>query len=122
MAGNSAKSARGKMPKKLVKRPEKKIAPYGNGLGVAIWINEVESDGGVRLVRSVTINPRRYLDRDSGEWKDSGSFNVADIPALIAVLQKAVDFCVSTPISGPAAAGVAAENGDGGTGDEETPF
>jgi hypothetical protein len=110
MAGNIVEPDRsGKSEPRRGKRPEKKIAPYGNGLGVAIWINEIESEGGARLVRSITINPKRYFNRDTGEWQDSGSLNIADIPAVIAVLQKAFDFCVSTPITGQAAAATGVE-------------
>jgi hypothetical protein len=91
------------MPKSLAQRsatrPEKKIA-YPGGIGVAIWINTINTDNGSRKVRSVTINPRRYKDPDSGEWRDAASFRPGDVPALIFALQKAQDYIYSTPLPG----------------------
>lgn len=64
------------------RRPEIKIGPFA-GITVAIWLNRADTtDGSVRHFRSVTINPRRYRDRHTGEWKD-GSYSPGDIPALI---------------------------------------
>jgi hypothetical protein len=69
--------------------PEKKIGPFAGGIGVAIWLNMVDSRDGTRQLRSITINPRRYFDRESNEWKDAPSFRPSDLPALIFALQKA---------------------------------
>lgn len=33
-------------------RPEKKISPVNSGLSVAIWLNTIETDDGVRQYRS----------------------------------------------------------------------
>ena len=86
--------------------PEKKIGPFQAGVGVAIWLNVAETDNGPRKYRSVTISPRRYIDRKSGEWQDSGSFYIGDLPALIYALQKAQEYAFETPIPGqPASAG-----------------
>ena len=66
------------------KSPEKKIGPFASGIGVAIWLNEgTGEDGSVRFFRSVTINPRRYLDSKSGQWKDAASYQPSDLPALL---------------------------------------
>lgn len=54
-------------------RPEKKIGPYPGGIGVAIWTNAIQTDGGQKNVRSITLSPRRYKDAQSGQWKDSAS-------------------------------------------------
>lgn len=81
--------------------PEKKIGPYPGGIGVAIWLNEVKGDDGiVRRLRSVTISPRRYQDRETGDWRDSSSFYGGDLPALIYALQRALEFVSITPIPG----------------------
>ncbi len=50
--------------------PEKKFAV--GGIGVAIWLNTVDTEDGEKSFRSLTIAPRRYQDRHTGEWKDSG--------------------------------------------------
>ena len=63
--------------------PEKKIGPFANGVGVTIWINQVDTDKGPVPMRSITLNPPRYRDRDTGEWKDSKSYRPSDLPALI---------------------------------------
>jgi hypothetical protein len=41
-----------KRPSQPVRRPEKKFGPYHNGLGLAIWLNSVETDQGIRYFRS----------------------------------------------------------------------
>ena len=75
--------------------PERKFGPFHGGIGVAIWLNETDDD---RQFRSITIAPRRYYDRDSKTWKDAGSYQPADIPALIYALQLAQAYCFETPV------------------------
>lgn len=82
------------------RRPEKKIGPFHGGIGVAIWLNTADGDDGPKQFRSITIAPRRYLDRESGEWKDAGSYGPSDLPALIFALQKAQEYVFTTPIPG----------------------
>src|SRR5688572_7933836 len=86
-----------KKPKRL---PEKKIGPFNAGIGACVWLNTIEADDGSRTVRSITINPRRYFDRETNEWKDAASYNPADLPALIFALTKAQEFCYETPLPG----------------------
>ncbi len=88
-------TARRERPKN---RPEKKIGPFAGGIGVAIWVNHVETDSGPRDIRSITIAPRRYKDQESGEWRDATSFRAADLPALIFALQKAQEYVYTTPL------------------------
>ena len=83
------------------KPPEKRIGPFAGGIGVAIWLNEAtEEDGSVRHFRSLTVNPRRYLDKKSGQWKDAASFQPSDLPALLFCLTKAQEYCYETPVPG----------------------
>ncbi|MSR60313.1 MAG: hypothetical protein EXS05_22175 [Planctomycetaceae bacterium] len=86
--------------KPAANRPEKKIGPYPGGIGVAVWINTIQTDNGPRKVRSITLSPRRYRDAKTGEWKDSSSYQTGDIPALIYALQKALDHDYSNPLPG----------------------
>lgn len=79
------------------KGPEKKIGPYPGGIGVAIWLNTITTDQGPRELRSITIAPRRYFDRESNQWKDAPSFRPVDLPALIYCLQRALDYCSTEP-------------------------
>ena len=34
------------------RHPEKKFGPFSGGCGIAIWLNEVETDAGIRYFRS----------------------------------------------------------------------
>ncbi len=81
-------------------RPEKKIGPYPGGIGIAIWLNTIETDNGPRKLRSITISPRRYRHPETGEWMDSSSYRPGDLPALIFSLEKAQEFCFTEPIPG----------------------
>jgi len=98
------------------RQPEKKIGPFAGGVGVAIWLNQAEGpDGTIRNFRSITVNPKRFFDRDSNQWKDAGSYAPADLPALIFCLQKAQEFVFETPLPGETPTG----NGEHGG---EVPF
>lgn len=101
-------------PPRQTRQPEKKIGPFAGGIGVAVWLNTAESDDGPKQFRSITIAPRRYQDRETGEWKDAGSFNPGDLPALIFALQKAQEYVFEMPLPGQK------ESGNGASG--EVPF
>lgn len=99
------------------RQPEKKIGPFAGGVGVAIWLNQIElQDGGSRMVRSITVAPRRYFDKESNQWKDAGSYNPSDLPALIFALTQAQAYCYTVPLPG--------ESEPGGTGEprDDVPF
>ncbi len=87
-------------PEKPRQLPETKFGPFAGGIGVAIWLNTVPVENGVKQFRTVTIAPRRYQDRKTGEWKDSGNFNPSDLPALVYALQKAQEYVFTTPLPG----------------------
>lgn len=78
--------------------PEKKVGPFANGVGISIWLNRIETGQGPRQVRSITINPRRYFDSESNQWKDASGYNPSDLPALIFALTKAQEYCYETPL------------------------
>ena len=80
--------------------PEKKYGPFHGGVGLAIWLNEVETDEGSRYFRSLTLQPRRYRDKKTGEWKDAASFRPTDVPALMLGLEAAMSFIAHTPLPG----------------------
>ena len=75
------------------KPPELKVGPFQGGIGVAVWLNEIQTEAGPKTIRAITIAPRRYLDRKTGEWKDSGSFRPGDLSALILALDTAKTEC-----------------------------
>ena len=82
------------------KPPEHKLGPFTAGIGVSIWLNTVQTENGPRKYRSITVNPRRYFDRESNQWRDSASYNLADLPALIFALQKAQEYVYETSLPG----------------------
>ena len=89
-----------KRPVQTPKRPEKKIGPFHNGLGIAIWLNRVDTDQGPRFFRSITLAPRRYLDEKTGQWKDAASFRPVDLATLELALAAARQYIASTPLPG----------------------
>ena len=95
-------ATKSKRPTNAPRRPEKKYGPFHGGVGVAIWLNQIQTDDGPRFFRSVTIASRRYRDEDSGEWRDAGSLRSTDLAALILGLEAARDFIASTPLPGEA--------------------
>jgi hypothetical protein len=97
MPGNHGSPTTQESSKKPKKQPEKKIGPFANGIGACIWLNTIETENGSRTVRSISVNARRYFDRESGQWRDSPSYQPVDLPALIFSLQKALEFVFETP-------------------------
>src|ERR1017187_9997630 len=89
-----------KRPTTAPRRPERKWGPFHGGVGVAVWLNEVETAEGKRWFRSITIAPRRYLDEKTGRWEDASSLRTNDLPSLILALQAAHDYVHSTPLPG----------------------
>lgn len=81
----------------IARQPEAKYGPFAGGISVAIWRRTIDTDNGPQDVRSVTVNPRRYLDSESGEWKD-GSYRPSDLPVLILALQSAQQFIALHPL------------------------
>lgn len=89
-----------KKPTQAPRRPEKKIGPFHNGLGLAIWLNKIETESGPRFFRSITFAARRYLDEKTGEWKDATSYRPVDLATLELAIQAARQFIASTPLPG----------------------
>ena len=85
--------------------PERKWGPFHGGVGVAVWLNEVETADGKRFFRSITIAPRRYLDEKTGKWENASSLRTTDLPSLILALEAAHAYVSSTPLPGLPAEG-----------------
>jgi hypothetical protein len=92
-------TATAKRETSVPRHPERKWGPFHGGVGVAVWLNKVETDDGPRYYRSVTIAPRRFQDKQ-GEWKDAGSLRSTDLPALVLGLEAARAFIATTPLPG----------------------
>jgi hypothetical protein len=89
-----------KRPQQPARRPEKKFGPYHNGLGLAVWLNSVETEQGTRYFRSISIAPRRYRDPKDGQWKDAKFYRPVDLATLTLALEAARQYCASTPLPG----------------------
>src|SRR5438105_15370925 len=93
-------AAKEKRPKKAEPRfPEKKWGPFAGGTGVAVWLNEFETDRGTRYARTITLAPRRFRDPKTNEWRD-GAYRPVDLPALLLAIQAAHEYFLSTPLPG----------------------
>ena len=55
-------------------------------MSASVFVNEVETDDGIRQIRNVNLQ-RRY--KDNGDWKSTTSFGLTDLPLAIRVLQLA---------------------------------
>jgi hypothetical protein len=67
------------------------IAKFQAGqVSAALWENQVQIKGRTVTLLKATVQ-RRYKDKDSGEWKSSGSFGRNEIPLAIYCLQKAFE-------------------------------
>ncbi|MFL5328565.1 MAG: hypothetical protein ACJ8C4_06590 [Gemmataceae bacterium] len=84
------------------RQAERKYGPFHGGVGVAVWLNEVKTEDGVRYYRSITIAPRRFRNKD-GDWQDAGSLRGTDIPSLVLALEAAHEFIRTTPLPGESA-------------------
>jgi hypothetical protein len=72
-------------------------------ISASVFVNEVEAGEGARResreVRSVVFQ-RRYRDRDSGEWRSSDSFGVADLAILKEVIAMALAYVAAKEACG----------------------
>ena len=72
-----------------------------NRLRVSVISSTVVFASGFSLDVSLRrVQPRRYLDQKSGQWKDAASFQPSDLPALLFCLSKAQEYCYETPVPG----------------------
>jgi hypothetical protein len=82
------------------RRPVHKIGPFHNGIGIAIWMNRVETEHGPRCFRSITVNARRYRDAKTGEWKDAASYRPVDLATLELAIAQARQYLATVPLPG----------------------
>lgn len=88
-----------KRAKTAPRQPEKKWGPFAGGSSVAVWLNEFETESGIRYSRSITLAPRRFRDPETGEWRD-GAYRPIDLAALLLAIAAAQEYCLRTPLPG----------------------
>lgn len=83
-----------KAPAKEPDPPKRPVMNYGpfscdrnTSVEVAIWSNEVESDG--RTFTTYNVTAKRSYRTESGEWKANQNYRPHDLPVLIHALQRA---------------------------------
>lgn len=59
----------------------------------AIFANEIKKDGKTAVVKKAVFQ-KRYRDKN-GEWKNTNSLDVNDIPKAVMALNKAYDYLTS---------------------------
>lgn len=59
-------------------------------VSATVWANEREKDGKKFESMSVTLK-RGYKDK-KGEWQDTNSYQLSDVPKAVLVLNKAYEF------------------------------
>ncbi|MFX1453075.1 MAG: hypothetical protein ACFFCM_19730 [Promethearchaeota archaeon] len=59
----------------------------------SIFGNEIKQNGKTAIVKKVSIQ-KRYRDKD-GNWKNTNSFAINDLPKLALVATKAYDYLTS---------------------------
>lgn len=80
--------------------PERKFGPYPGGIAVNVWLNTIETSEGPQQRRAITISPRSFVDRQSGEWRTTYSYRLRDLPMLIFALNRALEYIATTPVPG----------------------
>jgi len=59
-------------------------------ISASVFENEIDKEGGVTSLLTVNLQ-RRYRDSD-GQWKSNTSFTLAELPAAIEVLRRAMEY------------------------------
>jgi hypothetical protein len=77
---------------------DRKYGPFARAISIAIFRNTIETGSGPRDGQSSTINPRRFKDNQTGEWKD-GSFRPTDLPVILLALQSSQQYMAQHPLS-----------------------
>ena len=62
-------------------------------IAAAIWENTITVNGTAKTLMKISVN-RRYKDKESGEWKTSGSFSRNEAFQAIWCLAKAVGMLI----------------------------
>ncbi len=77
---------------------------FRHGLcSASVFEQDFERDGEKLTVQTVTFQ-RSYLDKE-GNWQQTNSLKVNDIPKAVLVLQKAYEFLTSNSFADPGANG-----------------
>lgn len=73
----------------MTQSPEKKFRI--GAITASIWQNSSVADNGTARVFR-TVRAERSYRNAAGEWKTTTSFGLADLPALMAVLERSLNY------------------------------
>jgi len=73
--------------------PQPEITFRHGACSASVWVNEYTRGEETFIIRNITFQ-RRYRDKD-GEWQNTNSFQVNDIPKAVLVLQKSYEYLTS---------------------------
>lgn len=63
-------------------------------IGVTVWKNTLTKKSGEEAEYNTVSFERRYMEKESGEWKSTNSMRVNDLPKAVMALQKAYEYLV----------------------------
>lgn len=72
--------------------PDKKFST--GAISATVWKNTGQTKEGKDVVFSTVSLQRRYMDKNTGEWKTSNSLRAMDVPKAVLVLNKAYEYLV----------------------------
>ena len=64
-----------------------------NAVSASIFVNEGQKDGKAFEIRKVVLQ-KRYKDSND-EWQSTNSYDINDLPKVVAAVQKAYDYLTS---------------------------
>ena len=75
----------------MTNQPKQKFK--AGGISATVWGNETIKGNEVVSYNTISIE-RTYKDKESGEWKNTNSLRVSDLPKAALVLNKAYEYIV----------------------------
>lgn len=63
------------------------------GVSAAIWRNEIEEDGQIRIRYSIKLQSR-YKSRKTDEWENAKYYTPQSLSKLLIVARKAQEYCL----------------------------
>lgn len=74
-------------------KPQNLIKKFSTGaITATVWLNEgLNNEGEIVTFKTIAFE-RRYLDKNTNEWKSTSSLRQQDLPKALLVLNKAYEF------------------------------
>lgn len=79
----------------MSEKPEKKF--IAGAINASVWKNEGKNKKGEQVFFRTVSLQRRYQDKD-GNWQNTNSMRINDLPKASLVLNKAYEYCILTSL------------------------